>query len=109
MTSRDEMATPELERLARVLCAESGEPESCAKFYRNAARAVLIELVAMASEEKGMIEAGVSMSEECKDSDWDSGGDGESCNSYEYYRSDAPSQIFTAMLRHVLRDEGGGA
>lgn len=30
-----------VERVARVLCARNGEPESCLKFYRDDARAAI--------------------------------------------------------------------
>src|SRR5690349_17376127 len=47
---------------------------------------------------KEMLDAGMSAAEDCKDSSWDSGCDGESYNSYEYYTSDAPAVIFKAMV-----------
>lgn len=41
--------------------------------------------------------------DDCKDSGYDSGCDGESYNSYEYYTSDAPAQIFKAMVAVALK------
>lgn len=58
---------------------------------------------AMREPTKAMIEVGITTAEDCKDSDWSSGGDGNSSNSYEYYRSDAPQTIFTAMINEALQ------
>lgn len=47
---------------------------------------------------KAMIEAGETVLENCIDSDWDSGGDGESYNSYERVRSGTQTEIYNAMI-----------
>jgi hypothetical protein len=52
---------------------------------------------------KEMLDAGMSAAEDCKDSDWDSGGDGEGYYSYEYFRSDAAAVIFKAMVEVALK------
>lgn len=65
------------------------------EMYREMADRVL---VALREPTKEMIEAGIPKAEDCKDGSWDSGPDGDSYNSYEYYSSDAPQQIFCAMI-----------
>jgi hypothetical protein len=47
---------------------------------------------------KEMVEAGETALDEAKDSSWDSGGDGESCHSYEYLIPGAQTNIYKAML-----------
>ena len=47
---------------------------------------------------KEMCEAGNVALENATDSDWDSGPDGESHNSYTTIRSTASHEIFTAMV-----------
>lgn len=46
---------------------------------------------------KKMIAAGIKAAEDCLDHDWDSGGNGDSYNSYVTLRSDAPYIIWSAM------------
>lgn len=53
---------------------------------------------------KEMVAVGITVGDDCKESDWDSGGDGESYNSYEYFRSDAPAIIFKAMAAVALAE-----
>ena len=54
---------------------------------------------------KEMSAAGYIEAEDAMDEDWDSGGDGESYNSYTTLRSDAPAKIFIAMLAAALNEE----
>jgi len=98
------MATLELERLAKALCAESGEPESCAKFYRNATRAILTELIAIAGGTPGMVEAvafsiiegsaGTRAAEHAK----------EFCTANWEDALRSARAAIPAMIRHVLGD-----
>jgi hypothetical protein len=61
---------------------------------------------------KEMVEAGETALDEAKDSSWDSGGDGESCHSYEYLIPGAQTNIYKAMLEPISigleRERGGG-
>lgn len=64
---------------------------------------------------KAMIFAGETAMRDAIDSDWDSGGDGESYNSYQTIRSGAQTEIYQAMLaeapthysivRGILKDD----
>lgn len=65
----------------------------------DVARAVL---QAIREPSKEMIQAGITKAEDCIDSTWDSGGDGESHNTYESLQSDAPQQIWQAMIDAAL-------
>ena len=47
---------------------------------------------------KEMMQAGEQAARDAKESDSDSGSDGESHNSYEYFRSDAYAWIYAAMV-----------
>lgn len=51
---------------------------------------------------KEMLDAGQSALDDCVDHDWDSGGDGESYNSYTTIRSDAAAIVFKAMVAVAL-------
>lgn len=53
---------------------------------------------------KAMLAAGMAAAEDCLDSDWDSGLDGESHNSYTTLRSDAPKTIWSAMLTAASKE-----
>lgn len=56
---------------------------------------------------KEMADAGGNTLEDCKDSGWDSGPDGEGYNTYEYIIQGAQTKIFDAMRDAYLQQESG--
>lgn len=91
-----------LERLAsNIAHMFPGHGDTPRLWAEEVVRAILTELL---SPSERMIEAGISKAEDCIDIDWDSGHDGESYNSYTTLRSDAPQQIFKAMISAILED-----
>jgi|GEM_PF-5455899 len=66
---------------------------------RRVARAVLTALL---EPSKSMLAKGMDAANDALDSDWDSGPDGESYNSYSSLRSDAPYEIWQKMVQAAL-------
>ena len=95
-----------LEIVARAIYLKFEDRPAYAQLQMNGiladelARAAIEAIMKPSAE---VIEAGIVEAENCKDSDWDSGPDGEQHNSYEYLRSDAPATIFKAMLQAILQ------
>lgn len=92
-----------IEKIARVLIERIGSPwpyeemdPVVRSLWQSHARAVIQALM---EPTRKMIEAGNIEAENQLDSDWDSGSDGESYNTYTHLRSDAAKPIFQAMLK----------
>jgi hypothetical protein len=64
--------------------------------------AAVAAIEAMREPTKEAIEAGNTALENAIDSDWDSGPDGESHNSYTTVRSTAPCEVWQAMINAAL-------
>jgi len=101
-----EMIERVAKKISRAMC-DSGmrhgnwgkaDPGDWADFLPHARAAI----EAMREPNKYMLDAGISKAQDCIDSDYDSGPDGESYRSYERLRSDAPSQIWKAMIDTAL-------
>lgn len=63
---------------------------------------------AMREPSRQMIDRGGDVLADCKDSDWDSGSDGESHNSYEWIISGSQTTIYQAMIDAALTDKPKG-
>ena len=99
---------------------ECGGHDICFGYAEAAMRSALATELSRLSEEnerlkalltepsKEMVDAGIAALDDCKDSSWDSGPDGESYNSYEYVRSDAAAVTFRAMAKIALSTLSGG-
>jgi hypothetical protein len=70
-------------------------------YYVDEARAAI---AAMREPTMEMVDAGDIALDDCKDSGWDSGGDGEGCNSYEYIISGSQTTIYQAMIDAALKE-----
>jgi hypothetical protein len=61
-------------------------------------------LEAMRDPTKGQAIKGQDALDDCVDESWDSGGDGESCNSYTTISASAPAVVYRAMIDAALED-----
>lgn len=71
-----------------------------------APQALPLLIQGMMEPTKEIIDAGETVLEDHRDSDWDSGPDGEGCNSYDIIRPGAARAIHLAMLRAYARSLG---
>lgn len=102
--------TEMVERVARALRVADLGPTAASEDHDVDWRAwepdARAAIAAMREPTKAMAEAGIAKKDDCIDSDWDSGPDGESHNSYDTLRSDAPSIIWQAMITAALAENG---
>ena len=88
---------------ATMFHSEDGE-EVMIDGWLNLHEAIRAALMTLAEPTKEMILAGETAIEDFKDSDWDSGSDGEGHFSYEYLRPGVEAAVFVAMLKEALND-----
>lgn len=95
-----------IERAARAILAKvpSGYGMTAAEAMDYARAAI----AAMREPTKMMIVKGGDVLDDCKDSDWDSGSDGDSYNSYEWIISGSQTTIYQAMIDEALADKPKG-
>lgn len=81
--------------IVRVCEHQNWDPDGMARAAIEAMREPTMEVIA----------AGGYALDNCKDSGWDSGSDGESHNTYEYIVSGSQTTIYQAMIDAALADE----
>lgn len=62
-------------------------------------------IAAMREPTKEMADKGGDVLDDCKDGGWDSGGDGESHNTYEYIMAGSQTTIYQAMIDAALKPD----